>query len=97
MQFYSLFKTYPGCGDGSIAADVSQLKSMLTSLLQNRVDVSIGDEHVTELCRYGAAELHSVALYVGGVASQEVIKVLTHQYTYHCVTPTCTMLPLVAQ
>ena len=27
-QFYSLFKTYPGCGDGSIAADVSQLKSI---------------------------------------------------------------------
>ena len=53
-QFYSLFKTYPGCGDGSIAAVVSQLKSILTSLLQNwgLVDVSIGDEHVTEFYHY---------------------------------------------
>ena len=87
-QFYSLFKTYPGCGDSSIAADVSQLKSILTSLLQNwgLVDVSIGDEHVTEFCRYGAAELLSMASYVGGVISQEVIKILTHQYVPLCNT-----------
>ena len=72
----------PGCGDGLIAADVPQLKSILTSLLQNVyiVDVSIGDKHVIEFCRHGAAELHSVASYVGGVVSQEVIKILTHQY-----------------
>ena len=31
-------------------------------------------------CRYGAAELHSVAAYMGGVAAQEVIKVLTQQF-----------------
>ena len=31
-------------------------------------------------CRYGAAELHSVAAYMGGVAAQEVIKVITHQF-----------------
>ena len=31
-------------------------------------------------CRYGAAELHSVASFMGGVAAQEVIKVLTAQF-----------------
>jgi len=31
-------------------------------------------------CRYGASELHSVAAYMGGVAAQEVIKVITHQF-----------------
>ena len=97
-QFYSLFKTYPGCGDGSIAADVSQLKSILTSLLHNwsLVDVSIGDEHVTEFCRYGAAELHSVASYVGGVGFRKLSR-SSHINMYHCVTPTCTMLPIIAQ
>lgn len=31
-------------------------------------------------CRYGAAELHSVAAYMGGVAAQEAIKLLTNQF-----------------
>ena len=31
-------------------------------------------------CRYGASELHSIASYMGGVAAQEVIKVLTGQF-----------------
>ena len=31
-------------------------------------------------CRYGGSELHSVAAVMGGVASQEVLKLLTHQF-----------------
>ncbi len=31
-------------------------------------------------CRYGATELHSVAALMGGVAAQEVIKVITCQF-----------------
>ena len=87
-QFYSLFKTYPGCGDNSAEADVTQLKSILSTLLQNwRLnDCTIKDEHVIEFCRYGAGELHSIASYVAGVASQEVIKILTHQYVPFCNT-----------
>lgn len=30
--------------------------------------------------RCGAAEIHSIASFVGGVASQEAIKILTKQY-----------------
>jgi amyloid beta precursor protein binding protein 1 len=31
--------------------------------------------------RIGSSEFHNVSAWMGGVASQEVIKLLTHQYT----------------
>lgn len=31
-------------------------------------------------CRYGAAEIHTVAAFIGGCAAQEVIKLVTGQY-----------------
>jgi amyloid beta precursor protein binding protein 1 len=41
---------------------------------------SVGDDYVQGMTRYGAAELHSVAAYVGGCAAHEGIKILTRQY-----------------
>jgi amyloid beta precursor protein binding protein 1 len=47
------------------------------------------------MCRYGAAELHSVAAFLGGAAAQEAIKIITHQfvpfnntYIYNGITAT---------
>ena len=37
-------------------------------------------------CRYGGAELHAVAALVGGIAAQEVIKLVTRQYVPFCHT-----------
>jgi len=31
-------------------------------------------------CRYGASELPSVAAFLGGVAAQEAIKIITEQF-----------------
>lgn len=33
-----------------------------------------------EICRYGSLELHNISSVLGGVASQEAVKLLTHQY-----------------
>jgi NEDD8-activating enzyme E1 regulatory subunit len=33
-----------------------------------------------EMCRFGAAELHCVAAVMGGMAAQEAIKLITHQF-----------------
>lgn len=41
----------------------------------------ISNAHAKEIARFGAAELHAVAAVVGGVASQEAVKVLAKQYT----------------
>lgn len=35
---------------------------------------------MSEVCRYGGAELAAVAAWVGGVAAQEAVKLLTRQY-----------------
>lgn len=36
---------------------------------------SLSEDLITEMCRFGGAEIHPVAAFIGGVASQEVIKV----------------------
>ena len=41
---------------------------------------SIQDDLVAEMCRFGAAEIHCVAAILGGIAAQEVIKLLTSQF-----------------
>ena len=40
----------------------------------------ITPDHATELVRYGGCELHTVSGIVGGLASQEAVKLLTHQF-----------------
>eukprot|EP00301_Raphidiophrys_heterophryoidea_P006672 c12669_g1_i1.p1 GENE.c12669_g1_i1~~c12669_g1_i1.p1 ORF type:complete len:537 (+),score=163.70 c12669_g1_i1:58-1611(+) len=41
---------------------------------------SINNDIVAELCRAGSSEIHSTASLLGGVAAQEAIKLLTHQF-----------------
>lgn len=41
----------------------------------------ISDDLFMEMCRFGAGELHVVASIVGGMASQEAIKIITRQFT----------------
>ncbi|KAL3904058.1 MAG: hypothetical protein SGILL_010213, partial [Bacillariaceae sp.] len=51
---------------------------------QTQGDGLLTSENVTQICqeltRYGNAELHGVASVVGGVASQEAVKLITGQY-----------------
>jgi NEDD8-activating enzyme E1 regulatory subunit len=35
----------------------------------------LSEDLITEVCRFGGAEIHPVSAFIGGVASQEVIKV----------------------
>ncbi len=43
--------------------------------------VKIEDKYIREMIRYGDSKLHAVSAFLGGVASQEAIKVLIRQYT----------------
>jgi amyloid beta precursor protein binding protein 1 len=38
------------------------------------------EELYNEMCRFGAAEIHVVAALIGGITSQEVIKLITKQF-----------------
>jgi len=38
------------------------------------------NDHLQELCRYGNSQIHNIAAVMGGVAAQEIIKLVTHQW-----------------
>eukprot|EP00899_Mesostigma_viride_P029133 jgi/Mesvir1/9404/Mv01508-RA.1 len=78
---------YPGTFDSEIEEDHGHLKTALASVLSEYGLSSLPgaagaqEELVGEVCRFGAAELHVVAAVMGGIASQEVIKILTNQFS----------------
>jgi len=83
--FHSQYNRFPGAMDNDIESDVPLLKQCAHQLLaelrtQASTPLAIRDDLVVEMCRYGAAEIHSVAAIVGGVGSQEIIKLLTSQF-----------------
>lgn len=57
--------------------DISRLKTTAVGLLSDLGcnGSTLTEDLINEMCRFGAAELHAVAAFVGGIASQEVIKV----------------------
>ena len=87
---------YPGCvdvcgtaGTGQLEEDASLLEELLRETIFPRYglggeDLLSSREHTEqiarELARYGNAEVHAVASVVGGVASQEAVKLITGQY-----------------
>lgn len=36
--------------------------------------------HAGEMCRFGASQLHCLGAIMGGIAAQEAIKLVTHQF-----------------
>lgn len=58
------------------------LKQIATSIVQDSgaAPAAISDDLVGEVCRFGASELHCIAAVMGGMASQEAIKLLTRQF-----------------
>ena len=96
-QFYSIRKVFPGEEEGQLDSDVSHMKSIVGSLL-HKWGLSAGcirDDYIVEFCRYGGGEIHTVSAFIGGVAAQEIIKLITHQFVplnntliYNAITST---------
>jgi hypothetical protein len=42
--------------------------------------VVVRRDHAVEVVRFGAMELHNVSAMIGGIAAQEAVKVITHQF-----------------
>jgi len=66
-----------------MSQDVDALQQCVSEVLHEwGLDDAVAQEtFLMEMLRCGGAELHAVAALIGGVAAQEVIKVITHQYT----------------
>ncbi|KAG0229865.1 NEDD8-activating enzyme E1 regulatory subunit [Actinomortierella wolfii] len=79
--FYSDHGRYPGEGE-SWEEDVEHLQSNVATLLESwGVDkTAVSKDRVHEICRYGMGAIHNIASLMGGVVSQEIIKVITEQY-----------------
>uniref|UniRef100_A0A8D3CPK1 NEDD8-activating enzyme E1 regulatory subunit n=1 Tax=Scophthalmus maximus TaxID=52904 RepID=A0A8D3CPK1_SCOMX len=80
-RFYQQHSRYPGVYNYQVEEDISKLKLCVNSLLQEySLNVNIKDDYIHEFCRYGAAEPHTVAAFLGGSAAQEAIKIISHQF-----------------
>lgn len=81
-RFASNCNTFPGQFEGAMDENISRLKTTAVGILNDFgcSGASLTEDLVVEICRYGAAELHAVAAFIGGIASQEVIKLITRQF-----------------
>ncbi|KAA8526509.1 hypothetical protein F0562_008288 [Nyssa sinensis] len=81
-RFAANYNSFPGKFDGEMDEDISRLKTTAVGLLSDLGcnGSTLTEDLINEMCRYGAAELHAIAAFIGGVASQEVIKLITRQF-----------------
>lgn len=81
-RFAANYNRYPGIFDGEMDEDISRLKTITVGVLSDMGihGPTLADDLINEMCRFGGAELHAVAAFIGGVASQEVIKLITKQF-----------------
>ncbi|CEG40943.1 sumo-activating enzyme [Plasmopara halstedii] len=79
--FASEFHRCPGSEDSTAVQDgtwlVSKAKQLATG---SAVTDWITDNHVLEMTRSSEVELHNIAALMGGMAAQEAIKIITHQF-----------------
>ncbi|EEC76422.1 hypothetical protein OsI_14093 [Oryza sativa Indica Group] len=92
MNFYVLLRAVdrlaanynrcPGIFESEIDEDVPRLKTAAVSVMSEMGmnGAPLSEDLITEMCRFGGAEIHPVAAFIGGVASQEVIKLVTKQF-----------------
>ncbi|KAI9990590.1 hypothetical protein PInf_018200 [Phytophthora infestans] len=79
--FASEFNRYPGSEDTGATQDGTWLVSKAKKLAAGS-DVAdwITSDHALEMNRSCQAELHNIAALMGGVAAQEAVKLITHQF-----------------
>ncbi|KAF5746071.1 NAD(P)-binding Rossmann-fold superfamily protein isoform 2 [Tripterygium wilfordii] len=81
-RFAANCNSFPGQFEGTLDEDISRLKTTAIGLLSDLGcnGSTLTEDLINEMCRFGASELHAVAAFIGGIASQEVIKLITKQF-----------------
>jgi len=81
-KFKAQYNRYPGEGTATPHDDFDNLKKLadtfVTSVGFDTDQLPV--EYLQELCRYGNSQIHNIAAVMGGVAAQEIIKLVTHQW-----------------
>jgi len=92
--FYDRHQHYPGKHDQELAleADANEVYKFMAQIAislglaecdfikEHLFDQAKGKDLAREVVRYDEAEIHNIAAVVGGVASQEAVKLITGQY-----------------
>jgi len=81
-KFRAQYNRYPGENTTTPHDDFDNLKKLadpFVTAMGFEAD-QLPSEYLQELCRYGNSQIHNIAAVMGGVAAQETIKVLTHQW-----------------
>lgn len=92
--FYDRHQHYPGKHDQELAleADANEVYGCMVQIVSSMglaesdllkkhlLDKAKGRDLAREVVRYDEAEIHNIAAIVGGVASQEAVKLITGQY-----------------
>eukprot|EP00795_Rhopilema_esculentum_P012841 gene12841-3586_t len=74
-------KRLPGSQDECLEDDFEKLKAISGELASEyHIAVGVKDDFIREMCRSGAAQLHTTSAIIGGIAAHEVIKVVTKQF-----------------
>jgi len=81
-RYTSEYGSVPGETDSEVESDTVKLKGIFSKLCAEAGLHPTGsqDDNIHEVCRYGGAEIHSVAAFLGGCAAHESIKLLTGQF-----------------
>ncbi|DAZ94488.1 TPA: hypothetical protein N0F65_003422 [Lagenidium giganteum] len=80
--FASEFRRYPGSNPAMVENDIEWVLQTAKTLAGKDSPVAtwISGDHAMELTRSCEVELHNVAALMGGIASQEAIKIITQQF-----------------
>lgn len=80
--FYTNYGRLPGCQGDDFETDISKMRECVKQIIGNAYNkLKYMDDCIYEVCRYGGLELHATSAFMGGCVAQEVIKLLTNQYT----------------
>lgn len=81
-RFFEKNGYYPGFTDATLEADQGALRSDVDAVLKDfgLSPTVLSQAHVQEICRFGAAELHTEAAFVGGAVSQCVTILISKQF-----------------
>jgi NEDD8-activating enzyme E1 regulatory subunit len=83
--FKAQYSRYPGAkigGSLSLKEDAGILYNIAVKLCSDLGfdECIVNQKHSIEMTRYGGCEVHNIASFLGGIAAQESVKILTRQY-----------------
>jgi len=88
-RFFKTHKRYPGQSlHDDLSKDRTELHSITESLLKELnlppinkgSDSPLNEDLITEMVRFGNAQLHNICAILGGIGAQEIIKIITQQW-----------------